>query len=244
MILPEGTDNGAFIDPHKEGMIQYLMAFRGLLEIATGNGTGFLLTDKGNLVAAHFKNNLHEYKGRSAIHSLMTASSCDAGARDRNFRMRLYDDRDFKEAGEICRKSDLLIYTPADTPGDLLTEQTPLEGQGPTLFDDETLDRIIDSPGVIAVSVFYEGFPVQSKGEADFELVAALAEDLRRQGTRIASDIRLGHLNKLTLETTENTFIIAPCGDLFLCIITHVDAPLGMIGDLLKSIRTEAFCDV
>jgi predicted regulator of Ras-like GTPase activity (Roadblock/LC7/MglB family) len=241
MELPAGTDEGKSLDPRNTGTIQYLMDFCGLLEIATPRGNGFLLTNKGNLVAAYYKNDVREYRGGAAIRSLMEDSS-DAGCSgsERTFRLLRYTDSEFEDARDACREMDLLADTTAsEAPAG---ERQDMSRPGPTLFDDESLEKITGVSGVIAVSVFYEGFPVQSKGDADFEHIAALAEDLRRQGTRIASDIRLGRLTKLTLEAGENTIIIAPFGDLFLCIIAQADAPLEKIGRILRTLQTGVPC--
>jgi predicted regulator of Ras-like GTPase activity (Roadblock/LC7/MglB family) len=99
--------------------------------------------------------------------------------------------------------------------------------------------KIQSQPGVIAVSAFYEGFPVQSVGNGDFEHVAALAEDFFRAGTKIARDMGIGSVDQLILETAGNKCIIAPCGDLSLCILTTADAQLGLIRVVLRSIQKE-----
>jgi len=104
-------------------------------------------------------------------------------------------------------------------------------------LDEPALKRIANKPGVIAVSVFYDGFPVQSYGNGDFEHIAAMAEDLARAGTKIVEEMRIGSLDQLILETAENKLIIAPCGDLFLCVFACSDAPLGLIRILLKGIQ-------
>jgi len=109
----------------------------------------------------------------------------------------------------------------------------------PVLLDENQLKKIASQPGVIAVSAFFEGFPVQSIGDADFEHVAALAEDLMRAGARIAEEMKVGNLDQLILETAENKFIIVPCGDLFLCVFTTSDAQLGLIRVVLKSLQSE-----
>lgn len=49
----------------------------------------------------------------------------------------------------------------------------------------------------------------------------------------------IGNLDQLILETSTNKFIIAPCGDLYLCIFTRADAQLGLIRVVLKSIQRE-----
>lgn len=241
MELPAGTNEGMTLDPGNTGAIQYLMDFCGLMEITTPEGSGFLLTHKGNIVAAYYKNKELEYLGRPAIRSLMEDSS-DAGSSSakRTFQLRRYNEQEFDEARDLCRDEGLLADSTAKRSHPGKTE-SPVSG--PDLLDDESLEEIFTAPGIVAVSVFYEGFPVQSKGEADFEHIAALAEDLRRQGTRIATDIRLGRLTKLTLEAGENTIIIAPFGDLFLCIIAQADAPLERIGEIIRAMQTRVFSE-
>ncbi|HMK16342.1 MAG TPA: hypothetical protein VK450_05415, partial [Methanomicrobiales archaeon] len=61
-------------------------------------------------------------------------------------------------------------------------EKPPRE---PPLIDEKMIQKILRQPGVIAVSTFFEGFAVQSAGRADFEQVAANAEDLFRAGKKI-----------------------------------------------------------
>ena len=69
--------------------------------------------------------------------------------------------------------------------------------------------------------------------------MAASAEDFMRAGTKIAEEMNIGRLDQMILETAENKFIIAPCGDLFLCVFTTADAQLGLIRVVLKSIQAE-----
>jgi predicted regulator of Ras-like GTPase activity (Roadblock/LC7/MglB family) len=69
--------------------------------------------------------------------------------------------------------------------------------------------------------------------------VAASAEDLMRAGTKIAGDLKIGALDQMILETDENKFIIAPCGDLYICVFTTADAHLGLIRVVLKNIQSE-----
>jgi len=242
MKLPAGTEGGVVINPQKEGMLQYLMGFKGAIMIDSGRGKGFILTRNGELVAAYFKDKHAVYRGASAVRNLMTAPGSDTGLQQQNFVMRVYGDEDFAEALELCTRGGLLIEPaapPEDTPVPSPTTTPEESRRSPTHLDEATLTKIISQPGVIAVSAFYEGFPVQSLGEGDFEHVAARAEDLLRAGTKLAQDMNLGQPDQLILETAENKFIIAPCGDLFLCIITSADAQLGLMRVLLKSIQLE-----
>ena len=217
------------------------MAFKGAIMIDSGQGKGFILTRNGDLIAAYFKDKHGVYRGTSAVQNLMAPPGSDTGLPQQNFVMREYGDEDFSEALQLCTRGRLLIE--AAPPEDnvvsppLRTPESPR--YTPPSLDESTLKKIISQPGVVAVSAFYEGFPVQSLGEGDFEHVAARAEDLLRAGTRIAQDMNLGQPNQLILETAENKFIIAPCGDLFLCIITRADAQLGLMRVLIRSIQTD-----
>ena len=107
----------------------------------------------------------------------------------------------------------------------------------PPLLDERMIQKLLKQPGVIAVSTFFEGFAVQSAGRADFEQVAANAEDLFRAGTKIAREIDIGPLNQIILETGKGKLVIAPYGDLNVCIFTESDANLGLIRVAIKSMQ-------
>ncbi|MGA2934174.1 MAG: roadblock/LC7 domain-containing protein [Methanomicrobiales archaeon] len=109
----------------------------------------------------------------------------------------------------------------------------------PPLLDERMIQKILKQPGVIAVSTFFEGFAVQSAGRADFEQVAAHAEDLFRAGKKIAREIDIGPLSQIILETGKGKLIIAPYGDLNVCIFTESDANLGLIRVAVKSMQVE-----
>jgi predicted regulator of Ras-like GTPase activity (Roadblock/LC7/MglB family) len=115
--------------------------------------------------------------------------------------------------------------------------ETPL--REPPLIDERMIQRILKQPGVIAVSTFFEGFAVQSAGRADFEQVAANAEDLFRAGKKIAREIDIGPLSQIILETAKGKLIIAPHGDLNVCIFTEPDANLGLIRVAIKGMQVE-----
>jgi predicted regulator of Ras-like GTPase activity (Roadblock/LC7/MglB family) len=109
----------------------------------------------------------------------------------------------------------------------------------PPLIDEKMIQKILKQPGVIAVSTFFEGFAVQSAGRADFEQVAANAEDLFRAGKKIAQEIDIGPLNQIILETGKGKLIIAPHGDLNVCIFTEPDANLGLIRVAIRGMLVE-----
>jgi predicted regulator of Ras-like GTPase activity (Roadblock/LC7/MglB family) len=109
----------------------------------------------------------------------------------------------------------------------------------PPLIDEKAIQKVLKQPGVIAVSTFFEGFAVQSAGRADFEQVAANAEDLFRAGKKIAREIDIGPLNQIILETGKGKLIIAPLGDLNVCIFTEPDANLGLIRVAIRGMQVE-----
>ena len=192
MKLPTGTEGGVIINPQKEGMFQYLMAFKGVIMIDSGRGKGFILTRNGDLVAASFNDKYGVYRGASAVQNLMAAPGSDTGLPQQNFIMRVYGDEDFSTALEMCTKGGLLIGA-APSEETITPAPETLSPPGLPLYSsiNPPLQKS-SATGVVAVSAFYEGFPVQSLGEGDFEHVAARAEDLLRAGIRIAQDMNLG----------------------------------------------------
>jgi predicted regulator of Ras-like GTPase activity (Roadblock/LC7/MglB family) len=241
MKFPAGKNGGTISNPQDERFIQDLMAFCGAIEITTGSGHGFILTNNGRLISAYFRDGDRVFRGRDAL-SHMTLDT-EGSEASQSFDLHVYTQEEFSEAVQISRDEKLLLEempAPPVPAAPAIKHQN--DGGGtvpPALLDESKLRKILSQPGVIAVSAFFEGFPVQSMGDADFEHVAASAEDFARAGTKIAQEMNIGHLDQLILETPSNKFIIAPCGDLYLCIFTRSDAQLGLIRVVLKSIQRE-----
>jgi predicted regulator of Ras-like GTPase activity (Roadblock/LC7/MglB family) len=238
MRLPAGIVEESVTNPQKDGLLQYLTTFRGLLEIKTVSGHGFILNDFGKLVGAYFKNNNAIFRGKAALYHI-TMESPEISDFPETYNQRKYSETEFSRAVQISHEEGLFIGTLA-FPGES-EPRTEICGipELPLRLERKTLKKIKNLTGVIAVSAFFEGFPIQCIGDADFEHVAASAEDLMRAGTKIAKDLKIGELDQMILETDENKFIIAPCGDLFVCIFTTADAHLGLIRVVLKSIQSE-----
>jgi predicted regulator of Ras-like GTPase activity (Roadblock/LC7/MglB family) len=239
MRLPAGTVEGIITNPHKEGLHQYLLTFRGLVEAETLSGHGFILNDNGKMVGAYFKDTEGFFRGNSALLHMVMEST---GSLDspQTFNIRKYTEAEFTRAVQLCVEEGLLIdeIVPVlDSPGS--DEKTHDISEIAELLDESTLKKIKNLAGVIAVAAVFEGFSIQCIGDADFEHVAASAEDLVRAGTKIARDLNIGALDQMILETNENKFIIVPCGDLFLCVFTTADAHLGLIRVVLKNIQSE-----
>ena len=122
MKLPAGTDGGVIINPQKEGMLQYLMAFKGAIMIDSGRGKGFILTRNGDLIASYFKDQYGVYRGSAAVHRLMAAPDGDSDLPQQNFIMRVYSDEDFSEALKMCTNGGLLIEA---APSDEINTHAP-----------------------------------------------------------------------------------------------------------------------
>jgi Uncharacterized distant relative of homeotic protein bithoraxoid len=221
-------------------MIQELKVFTGAIEIDSDNGRGFLLARTGELVAAYYTNRQDTWKGKPAVQYLLDDVDTDEESIRQNIILRAYGSGDFTEALALCAEGGLLI-DPEYAPGNMIPEEKgdDTSRQLPSTLNEAQLAKIASQPGVIAVSAFYEGFPVLSLGEADFEHVAALAEDFLRTGSRIATEMDLGPTGQLILETAERKVIVAPCGDLFICVIAHADVQLGLLRVAIRSLQSE-----
>jgi predicted regulator of Ras-like GTPase activity (Roadblock/LC7/MglB family) len=224
MKLPQGRVVGAIEDPLQKNSLQNLLTFVGVIEISTGTGKGYILADRGNIFAACFRDESGIFQGRDALARLKEQGS----SRDSSllFTLRSYTDKEFSEANDAFGAAGMLISHPQDRTASTVKN----------ILDHEKLARLLEQPGVIAVSIFFEGFAVQSMGEADFEQVAAVAEDLLRSSKKIAHDLKIGDLEQVFLETGEKKCIIAPYQDLFICIIARNDANLGLIRLALKNL--------
>ncbi len=228
MELPAGTQVGVITDPQEEGAIQQLIAFRGVIEIDTQLGHGFILTDHSVLIAAYFRDSDGSFRGKAAVDHMGGVQAEEDRFR-LEFTLHSYNDDEFSRALSICETEELVL--PEQRKGTV--------ARIPNLLDEAKLKKILSLPGVVAVSVFFEGFPVQSLGEADFEHVAALAEDLLRAGIKITQEMEIGNLDQLILETATHKIIITPSGDLFLCVFTQKDAQLGLLRVAIRNLRSE-----
>jgi predicted regulator of Ras-like GTPase activity (Roadblock/LC7/MglB family) len=240
MILPTGTVSETITNPSKEELLPYLETFQGLIEIETEHGHGFILNKNGNLAGAFFKkNNYGIFRGKPALLHLAIEST---GSPDspKVFKVRKYTLEEFSRAVQNSQKEGVLIneVSSSITSSDSNLKNYPV-AKGPEFLNETTLEKLKNLTGVIAVSTFFDGFPIQCIGDADFDHTAASAEDLMRQGTKITQELKIGSLDQIILETNDNKFIIAPCGDLHICVFTTADAHLGLIRIVLKSIQSE-----
>jgi predicted regulator of Ras-like GTPase activity (Roadblock/LC7/MglB family) len=237
MRFPAGTDRGVVMNPRDESFILGLRTFRGACQFETPAGHGFVLIDNGKPRGAYFRTADDIYLGNNALPHISLPPPPDLEVTE--LRLREYDDTEFALALQIARYEHLACE-PVDTDSLDPEEDPSASDRRPAArIDVRTLEKIRMVPGVIAVSAFFEGFPVQSVGDADFEHVAVSAEDFLRAGSKIAREMKIGSPDQLILETATSKLIIAPCGDLDLCIFARADAQLGLIRVVLTGILAE-----
>ncbi|WP_298667206.1 roadblock/LC7 domain-containing protein [uncultured Methanofollis sp.] len=236
MMLPDGKTFGSMSAPLTE-VLPFTEAFYAIVRVRTDNGEGFVLSDKGRAVAAWWRDGTKELRGEFALARLLAEASLPCN-------LSRYGDEEYALALERCRDAGYLTgwespdreeAAPASTYSEPAAP-APAEPAVPELTE-ESLQLIHSQPGVVAVSAFYEGFAVQSVGATDFERIAAISEDLLRAGLKIASDMDMGGLEEIILETPGGKLIIAPFGDLSLCVLTAANANLGLVRVALRSIR-------
>jgi len=219
MNLPEGTHLGYINNPLQDKDVQRIIGLVGLIKITAQQGEGFILIDQGKIIAASFTSGDKIHSGNGAL-EIINATTPG------KMELRSYTVDEYRAAVDISKSGNFLLQDESNLPAihDLL--------------DESILRKVLVQPGVIAVSAFSEGFSVQSLGTADFDQVAAMAEDLLRAGIKIAKDMKIGLIDQIILETGLGKIIIAPYGDLFLCVFTGPDANIGLIRVVLRSIQT------
>ncbi|MDD2473098.1 MULTISPECIES: roadblock/LC7 domain-containing protein [unclassified Methanoculleus] len=211
-MLPDGVSLGRMQGP-LTALASISPHFTGAVRINGPGVTGFVLILKGGPYAAAFEDTGKDLllSGDEAYRYLLDCPSLD-------YELIAYTVGETEAARATARETGCLVTVegakPVVRPG---SEET------------DRLEEVARQPGVIAVSVFHEGFALQSLGSADFEQVAAVAEDLLRAGIRITADMEMGPLSQMILETPAGKLIIAPYGDLSLCILAKPDANLGLI---------------
>ena len=232
MTLPPGKYSGIVKNPFQGESFSKLGTFRGLLELRSPAEKGFILSEYGRVAGAYARDSDESFRGDEALNYFRHHGRVLSGEEqefESEYILRSYSEQEFQEALEFCMQHDLIT-----------TNET---SSGPAVaaasHDDAGLRSILKQPGVIAVMAFFEGFAVKSFGDADFEQVAAIAEDFLRAGKRISTDLNMEGLTQILLESQNRKCIIAPYGDLNICLVTTAEANLGMLRLAINRIQTE-----
>lgn len=219
MILPEGKKIGKFTGPFEE-VQPFINPLFGAVCIRSREMEGFILVERGRYLAVYFRDDGAEFTGDAALDRLRVGNSLE-------FELRGYSADEMNAALSAWTEA---YMKPARAAG------APPVAAG---LRPEALEVIQRQPGVSAVAAIDEGFTVLSTGTADFEQVGAIAEDLLRAGVSISMDLGIPPLEQILLETPKAKLIIAPVGDLNLCVLTEAKANLGLIRIAIKKLQSE-----
>lgn len=113
---------------------------------------------------------------------------------------------------------------------------TSEQQDGPKSYDvgELILGKILNLPGVLAVTIFRRGINVLSIGQINPDDLVVVAEDLIESAKRLSSVMRTGPFIQVTLQIPAGNIIIAPYYDEYICILT---SPTINIGQIRKVIR-------
>ncbi len=222
MILPEGSVIGKFSGPFEE-VLPFVNPLHGAVRVSGGGGEGFVLVDRGTCLAAFYRNDGAEFAGNTALDLIRGIASLEC-------ELMRYSTEEMATARAICAERGLLVQTGSTPPSLIASTSRALD----------LLGEIQKQPGVRAVAAFEEGFTVLSLGQADFEQMGAIAEDLLRAGAGISADLGIGPLEQILLETPKGKLIIAPFRDLFLCVLAEPGSNLGLIRLAIRKVQMEA----
>ncbi len=214
-ILPEGIPV-AEMECVLSELIHYTEGLIVGVRITAGEGNGYMVIDHGRPLAVFYSTDYRRFIGRPALEFLgqIPGLRCEIFA---------YGEEELKNAREFSAMNGWTVSADG--------------GESEEISDEEKIASIANQPGVTGVSAFHEGFPVYTVGNGDFEQVSAIAEDLLRTGQMFSGELGLDALEQLILETATGKVIIAPFGDLFLCVSTASDAHLGLLRLALRGIQ-------
>ncbi|MDE4909066.1 roadblock/LC7 domain-containing protein [Methanogenium marinum] len=219
-MLPEGRQVANIKGSFKE-LIEFTGQIIAGISARGPNGEGYLLIEKGNPAIAQYNENGTELKGNDAVIFFREQPFLE-------YTVSSYKESELREVITYSIRNKWLV------------DQKSLPAEEKAIFsEEEKLETILRQPGVIAVSSFFEGFPINSRGDGDFEHAAAIAEDLLRAGARISDDLGIGILEQIILETPEGKCILAPFEDLYLVVLTSTDANLGLIRLAIKGVQKQ-----
>lgn len=222
-MLPEGRRIGRFTGSLVE-VQPFIAPLHGAVLVEGEGKDGFILVDRGNYIAAYIRDEGAEFMGDLALDRMKGNIALD------------FDLRSYTPGEMAAAKSAWMEYR--KKVGESVSQTPAVQRRGIT---PAALAIVQKQPGVVAVAAFEDGFTVLSTGKADFEQVGAIAEDLLRAGISISSDLGISPLAQMILETPKAKLIIAPMGDLNLCVLSEPGANLGLIRIAISRLQSEVY---
>lgn len=219
MKLPGGQPAAESTASVPDLLKEYGQQFKGCIRVyrpePVPGSEGFILLDSGTVLAAAFSSQGINLYQLNALHRMMALG-------DIRSEIVPLTDEQVREAIGNAPDAAIVATTGA------------MAGQAPRIAEekaeyDYTLSRLTSMPGVLAAALVADGLPVFHQGEADFEHIAAAAEDIIRAGSRITRELQLGGTDHIILETPGYKVFIAPVSDMYLCVLARGDSNLGLI---------------
>jgi predicted regulator of Ras-like GTPase activity (Roadblock/LC7/MglB family) len=207
-----------------EKLFNFSPNFTGCIVIENKGAKGFVLAESGTSFAAAYAAGDLRLSGQAAYETLMKKDSLTCVLKE-------YTEDELDEAKITVRESFSFDIS------DVQEESGSSERSFDDILSQETLENVLKQPGVKAVSLFFEGFALHSAGDADFEQVAALSEDLVRSANQITADLDMDSATQVILETPQGKLIISPVGDLFICVVAKNDSQLGLIRLVIQTLK-------
>lgn len=234
MKIPDGKFIAETEKPIPEALKEYGQDFRGCIYVRHNengrSGEGFIIIEDGNVLASAYMTMGITLYQLNALERMMSLDEV---------KLRVYTYTDKDKAQVLAGYPDSVIggvpiKTDEREPED--ADEIPAELEPISIPYDMLLSTVAQLPGIIAVALVADGFPVYQQGQqVDFEHIAVATEDMVRLGTRISTELQLGTVDEIILETPSSKVVIAPINDMFLCVLTAADTNLGLVRLSIKN---------
>ncbi|MDN7025811.1 roadblock/LC7 domain-containing protein [Methanoculleus sp. FWC-SCC1] len=234
--LPPGTSIGEMQAP-LQWIYSHTVRFIGIAMIRVSDGKGFILIRKGTPLAYYFRHASTVLKGPAAQKYFSQQPLID-------FDLRRLTPDEFREAYEVCSVEGVAL--PPDENGGAPTAPEPdaeelrpaePEANARDGYPPDTMDLLLQQPGVTAVVRFREGLTLSAAGSVDFEFLAVIAEDLVRWASSLDCVADMGPFVQMTHFYRDGNVLITPLDDDYLCIVTTPGIHFGQIRRLLRDLQ-------
>ncbi len=242
--LPEGKVIGEMQAPPR-WIFSHTPRFVGVVRVTMQDGEGFMLVQKGEPLAAHFRHPLKSLNGPAALKFFGSQPILDFG-------LWKYEPDEMQVALAVSAEMQALLKPdrepPATDPGVESVGYGPAAG---TVEDDEENSRdvspgegpdplgaVLKHPGVTAVARFSDGLCISSVGDIDADYTVAVAEDLLRWSLGLHSAVPSnGAFVQMTIFYRGGNVIIAPYGDEHLCVFTTPEVQFGQVRRMIREMQ-------
>ena len=238
--LPEGKAIGEMQAP-LQWIFSHTSRFVGAVRITMQDGEGFLLVQKGELLAAQFRHPLKSLSGPSALKYFSSQPILDFG-------LWKYEPDEMQDALAISAEMQALLQPDREFPVPDQPRESDRRSPVAEVVEDvhdappgqepDILGAVMQHPGVTAVACFADGLCTFSAGDIDADYTVAFAEDLLRWSLGLQSlTPASGAFVRMTLFYRRGNVIITPYGAAYLCIFTTPEVHFGQIRRMIRDVQ-------